>query len=547
MDVLPLSDRQAITHIWSLFSAAPPFHRKLILQGILSQCCFPQLSFISSQLSQLIRIDYIAALPSEIAYKILSYLDAISLCKAAQVSRKWREMADDDIVWMKICQQHIDRKCTKCGWGLPLLERRRLRAATRAANAAEEVARTSPTQQTTLPQPVHYLSEDDVNGPSELAKSLKRPADDSLEQLADDSLEQHADKSLEQSRSTIPRSTPARPMKRICSPSATKRPWKTVYSERCKVEQNWRHGRYTTKILRGHTDGVMCLQAADNMLATGSYDCTTRIWDLDTLETIKVLSGHTRGVTSLQFDSGKLISASMDGTLRIWNYRPAKPECISILRGHTDGVLCLHLDGKLLASGSADSTVRVWDYEKKECKVFRGHKDWVNAVRITGGGKWLFSGSDDTTIKLWHIESGDLVSTFTGHVGQVQCIIPVPTTMVLASDSDSSVKVSDGLPEYILSSSLDNTIKLWHVPTATCKKTLFGHVEGVWNLAADSLRLISGGHDRLVKVWDVESGKCEHTLVGHGGAVTCVGVCEERVFSGGEDGEVRIWDFGSAP
>ena len=231
----------------------------------------------------------------------------------------------------------------------------------------------------------------------------------------------------------------------------------------------------------------------------------------------------------------------MDGTLRIWNYRLAQPECISILRGHTDGVLALHLDGKLLASGSADSTVRVWDYEKKECKVFREHKDWVNAVRITGDGKWLFSGSDDTTIKLWDIESGDLISTFTGHVGQVQCIIPVPSTIIPSESSEPST----GLPEYILSSSLDNTIKLWHVPTITCKKTLFGHVEGVWNIAVDSLRLISGSHDRLIKVWDVESGKCEHTLVGHGGPVTCVGVCEERVFSGGEDGEVRVWDFGS--
>ena len=120
----------------------------------------------------------------------------------------------------------------------------------------------------------------------------------------------------------------------------------------------------------------------------------------------------------------------MDGTLRIWNYRLQQPECVSILRGHTEAVLSLHLNGKLLASGSADSTVRVWDYEKRECKVFRGHKDWVNAVRVTGDGKWLFSGSDDTTIKLWDIESGDLVSTFTGHVGQVQCIIPAPSTMV---------------------------------------------------------------------------------------------------------------------
>jgi len=529
MDVLPLSDRQAITHIWSLFSAAPAFHRKLILQGILSQCCFPQLSFISSQIHQLVRIDFISALPTEISYKVLSYLDAISLCKAAQVSRKWREMADDDIVWMKICRQHIDRKCTKCGWGLPLLEQRRLRAATRAANAAEEVARTSPTNTPVVPVGLlSYITEDEVRAASEpstpSATGLKRSADDS-ELSSDD------------------RTSPAKRSTPSSLRTHTKRPWKTVYSERCKVEQNWRHGRYSVKVLRGHENGVICLQASDNMIATGSYDCTVRLWDLETLQPLKTLTGHSRVVTALQFDSGKLISASMDGTLRIWNYRLSTPECVSVLRGHTDGVLALHLDGKLLASGSADSTVRVWDYERRECKVFRGHKNWVNAVRITGNGRWLFSGSDDTTINLWDVESGDLVSTFTGHVGQVQCIIPLPSTM-FPSETDNE-PTSDGLPHYILSSSLDNTIKLWHVPTRTCKKTLFGHVQGVWSLAADSLRLISGAHDKLVKVWDLEGGKCEHTLVGHGGAVTCVGVCDERVFSGDEDGEVRVWDFGA--
>ena len=530
MDVLPLSDRQAITHIWSLFSAAPAFHRKLILQGILSQCCFPQLSFISSQIHQLIRIDFISALPTEISYKILSYLDAISLCKAAQVSRKWREMADDDIVWMKICQQHIDRKCTKCGWGLPLLEQRRLRAATRAANAAEEVARTSPINRPVVPVRLpSYITEDEVRAPSEPST----PSSTRLKRSADES-----DLSCDDRPCPAKRSTPSSLTTR------SKRPWKTVYSERCKVEQNWRHGRYSVKVLRGHEGGVRCLQASDNMIATGSYDCTIRLWDLESLQPLKTLTGHSRVVTALQFDSGKLISASMDGTLRIWNYRLSTPECVSVLRGHTDGVLALHLDGKLLASGSADCTVRVWDYERKECKVFRSHKDWVNAVRITGNGRWLFSGSDDTTIKLWDVESGDLVSTFTGHVGQVQCIIPVPSTMIPSETEDEPT--SDGLPHYIVSSSLDNTIKLWHVPTGTCKKTLFGHVEGVWNLAADSLRLISGAHDKLVKVWDLEGGKCEHTLVGHGEAVTCVGVCEERVFSGDEDGEVRVWDFGTS-
>lgn len=102
-----------------------------MLQGIMSQCCFPQLSFVSATVRDLIRIDFMTALPPEIAFKILCYLDTTSLCKAAQVSRRWRALADDDVVWHRMCEQHIHRKCKKCGWGLPLLERKRLRESKR--------------------------------------------------------------------------------------------------------------------------------------------------------------------------------------------------------------------------------------------------------------------------------------------------------------------------------------------------------------------------------------------------------------------------------
>jgi F-box/WD-40 domain protein MET30 len=38
------------------------------------------------------------------------------------------------------------------------------------------------------------------------------------------------------------------------------RPWKDVYSERSTVERSWRRGRYSVRTLRGHTDGVTCIQ-----------------------------------------------------------------------------------------------------------------------------------------------------------------------------------------------------------------------------------------------------------------------------------------------
>ncbi|EXX79567.1 Met30p [Rhizophagus irregularis DAOM 197198w] len=69
------------------------------------------------------------------------------------------------------------------------------------------------------------------------------------------------------------------------------RPWKEVYSERLVVERNWRKGRYTVRSIKGHTDGILCLQFNEeyNRLITGSLDKTVRVWNLDTGELIHVL------------------------------------------------------------------------------------------------------------------------------------------------------------------------------------------------------------------------------------------------------------------
>lgn len=99
---------------------------------------------LAREVNELLKIDFLARLPPEVSFQILRLLDSESLCKAAQVSRRWKTLADDDgksnrlvvlahmltlalEVWFHICQQHVDRRCTKCGWGLPLLERQRLR------------------------------------------------------------------------------------------------------------------------------------------------------------------------------------------------------------------------------------------------------------------------------------------------------------------------------------------------------------------------------------------------------------------------------------
>ncbi|CCH60910.1 hypothetical protein TBLA_0D04130 [Henningerozyma blattae CBS 6284] len=448
-------DKKNVQRIFEVFNNANPTIRKLIIDGILMESCSPQLSYISSQLVNLIKIDFISVLPREISLKILRYLDCQSLCNAAIVSRSWQRLADDDSVWYHMCEQHIDKKCRNCGWGLPLLHMKRVRMCNEVCQVKD------------------------------LSGGMK------------------------------------------CT---TVNPWKNVYRERYKVESNWRRGCCQIREFKGHMDGVLTLQFNYRLLFTGSYDSTIAIWDLYSGKLIRRLNGHSDGIKTLYFDENKLITGSLDKTIRVWDYKGGR--CISTYKGHSDSILSVDCYKKLIVSGSADCSVKVWHIERRTCYTLKGHTEWVNCVKLHPTSFSCFSASDDCTIRMWDLRSNKCLKVFKGHVGQVQKVIPlsikdieglVVDDEVQSSASaqstadepcDDPLDTSIPYPTHLLSCSLDNTIKLWDVYTGKCVRTQFGHVEGVWDIAADNFRIVSGSHDGCVKVWDLQSGRCTNSFQG---------------------------------
>ncbi|KAI1863524.1 hypothetical protein JX265_008741 [Neoarthrinium moseri] len=563
LERLSQADQQAITHVWSLFSAAPSRHRELMLQGVITQCCFPQLSMVSREVSEQLKIDFLSALPTEVSLKILRSLDCISLCKASQVSHRWQTLANDDLVWQHMCLQHIERKCTSCGWALPRLETKRLKgwkkqhqlaARTRQPEVVEvhDGAVTSTASEVASAPPAASKKRDaSVLEEGEISKS-KRPCGE------------------DKQRSSVERLF---------------RPWKDVYRDRFRIGSNWKYGRCSIKVFRGeHSNGVTCLQFDDNILATGSYDSTIKLWDMDKGKVIRTLEGHTMGIRALQFDDRVLVSGSLDGTVKIWNWRTGA--CINTLN-HSGGVITVHMDGDLLASGSMDKTIKVFNFKTQQIISLRGHADWVNQVKIDVASRTLLSASDDCTVKLWDLDTQRCIKTYDGHVGQVQQVMALPDDYEFddgtARDSDAVSVTSNRSgtpgpgssaplpsppaddertayghaftenatrqlpPRYMLTGSLDATMRLWDTASGRCLRTFFGHVEGIWGLVGDSLRYVTGANDATVKVWDPRSGKCERTFTGHEGPVTCVGLSDCRMASGGEDGEVRLYRFDCDP
>lgn len=367
------------------------------------------------------------------------------------------------------------------------------------------------------------------------------------------------------------------------------RPWKLVYKDRFQVGSNWKYGRACLTILKGHTNGVTCLQIDEGILISGSYDTTARVWSLETGEELRVLRGHQRGIRSLQFDDQKLITGSLDGMIKVWNWSTG--ECLATLRGHTDAVVSVNFDGELLASGSADKSIKIFNFQTKVSYCLRGHTDFINQVVIDTKSRTLLSASDDTLVKIWDLDSRSEMRTFVGHVGHVQQVLPLPEDFepddlneVLNETQDATDPASaqngrsptpaplvnhcqdltlsgtdEGLralypgfasdpdrplpPRYMLTGGLDSTIRLWDTATGKCLRTFFGHVEGIWGLAGDSLRVVTAANDGMVKVWDPRSGKCERTVTGHRGPVTSVGLSDSRMASGGDDGEIRVYSF----
>ena len=259
----------------------------------------------------------------------------------------------------------------------------------------------------------------------------------------------------------------------------------------------------------------------------------------------------------------------MDKTVRVWD---SETKQTYLLRGHTDWVNSVKVDeaSRTLFSASDDLTVRLWDLDTKEClKVFEGHVGQVQQVLPLPAE---FELDEASIIPGDKDDDASSVSSVSHSVNPHEARLdsPEPTSSFWRDDY-----LRPAPPRYMLTGALDSTIRLWdvhvspvqpstpdtssafvmlptdpltnsHVPRAqACLRTFFGHVEGIWALATDHLRLISGSEDRMMKVWDPRTGKCERTFTGHAGPVTCAWLSDSRVASGSEDCEVRMLEFGA--
>ncbi|MEO5357749.1 MAG: AAA family ATPase [Nitrospirae bacterium YQR-1] len=157
-----------------------------------------------------------------------------------------------------------------------------------------------------------------------------------------------------------------------------------------------------------------------------------------------------------------------------------------------------------------------------------GHSNWVTSVSFSPDGKFIVSGSLDSTVKLWDAATGSLIRTISGHSNNVTSVSFSP----------------DG--KFIVSGSRDDTVKLWDAATGSLIRTISGHSNTVTsvNFSPDGKFIVSGSEDNTVKLWDAATGSLIRTISGHSNTVTSVSFSPDGKFivSGSDDKTAKLWD-----
>ena len=162
----------------------------------------------------------------------------------------------------------------------------------------------------------------------------------------------------------------------------------------------------------------------------------------------------------------------------------------------------------------------------------RRHNSEVLSVAFSPDGSRIVSSSVDNTLRLWDAHTGEAIGEPLS--GQRSWV----STIAFSPDSSRIVSVSSD----------DLTLRRWDTNTAAAiGKPLHGHESWVTSAAfsPDGSRIVSGSLDSTLRLWDANTGApIGKPLRGHKSRVTSVAFSPDgsRIVSSGEDKTLRLWD-----
>jgi WD40 repeat protein len=278
-------------------------------------------------------------------------------------------------------------------------------------------------------------------------------------------------------------------------------------------------------------------------------------------DTMEVFKGGLYWSAALSGD-GKWILTGTTEMAQLWDVETGKEKVR--FKGHKAEVTAAAFspDGKRILTGGGvdevidnkrqDYSVRLWDRAKgEEIRAFEGHTTMVRRVQFSPDGKRIVTGASDPapsgSARLWDASTGAQIHAFPQYalstLNTTPAFNPDGDAILLATrlgaeivDAETGRSISkigvegsrigfnsaefspDG--RFVLTSSSDNTARIWNAKTGREVKVLTGHTNFVLQacFSENGKKVVTASHDQTVRIWDAETGD-ELKLIRNSGSV----------------------------
>ncbi|XP_034441166.1 kinesin-like protein KIF21B isoform X5 [Hippoglossus hippoglossus] len=310
-------------------------------------------------------------------------------------------------------------------------------------------------------------------------------------------------------------------------------------------------------VAEGHSKPVLCVDATDELLFTGSKDRTCKMWNLVTGQEIATLKGHPNNVVSVKYcpSSGLVFSVSTS-YIKVWDIRDSA-KCVRTLTS----------SGQVVSGDAcAGTTTRTITFAQGECQI--------NQIALNPSGSVLYAATGNI-VRMWDLNRLQAMGKLTGHIGSVMCLTVGQSLLgkdqVITGSKDHYVKVFDVTegtlgnvgpahnfepPHYdgieclavqgdvLFSGSRDNGIKKWDLEHQELTQQIpNSHKDWVCALAYVPGRpmLLSGCRGGVLKVWNVDNFSPIGEVRGHESPINAICTNSRQIFTASSDKTVKIW------
>lgn len=290
----------------------------------------------------------------------------------------------------------------------------------------------------------------------------------------------------------------------------------------------------TKRVEGAHKDGIWSVKWSNNLIATGSLDGTSKLWNNDLIP-LSTSKQQKLGITSIviSIENHFLVSCSQDshisfmdnnmneissidpGFLEAWTIS-LSPHHDVISAGTHRGTISLwsitdrnlltsletnnkfvistdfHPNGTKIASTSIDGYLNIFDLQTSQLiSNIEAHAMSTRAVRYSHDGNLLFTASDDRHATVFDTRSNIPINTFS-HSGMALCL-------------DTSVD-----NRHFIVGCANHNISYWDLGMQRCIQTFdTQHSEQVWGVSFNENgdQFVSVGDDGLLQLFESSSSK----------------------------------------